>query len=215
VTRRWPIVAAAFMSMFTVFGVAYSFGAFFDPMAREFGTGRGATSAGFAITAFLYFTLGAVSGVVADRVGPRKVLLFGAAFMGAGLLLTSRAAAIWIGYLTYGVGVGVATACGYVPMVAAVGGWYQRGRALAIGVAVTGIGFGTLAAAPLAAVLIARYGWRQTYVIFGVSSFLILLTCAAFARRPPAARAPTTAATPPTAPSASRTTSIRPRTPPP
>ncbi len=175
------------MSMFTVFGVAYSFGAFFDPMAREFGTGRGATSAVFAITAFLYFSLGAVTGAIADRVGPRKVLLVGAAFMGAGLLLTSGASAIWIGYLTYGVGVGVATACGYVPMVAAVGGWYQRGRALAIGVAVTGIGFGTLAAAPLAALLIARYGWRQTYVIFGIASFLLLVACAAFARRPPAA----------------------------
>ncbi len=185
-TRRWPIVAAAFASMFTVFGVVYSFGAFFEPMAREFGTGRGVTSGVFAVTAFIYFSFGAVSGAVADRIGPRRVLVLGAAFIGGGLLLTSRVPAIWVGYLTYGVGVGVGTACGYVPMVAAVGGWYQRGRALAIGVAVTGIGFGTIAVAPLAAVLITRVGWRQTYVLFGIASCLILLVCAVFAPRPPA-----------------------------
>jgi hypothetical protein len=42
--RAWAVLAAAFGAMFTVFGVAYSFGVFFDPMAREFGSGRAATA---------------------------------------------------------------------------------------------------------------------------------------------------------------------------
>ncbi len=42
--QGWPLVAAAFAAMLTVFGVAYSFGAFFDSMAHEFGIGQGATS---------------------------------------------------------------------------------------------------------------------------------------------------------------------------
>src|ERR1700704_2328788 len=71
--RAWSAVAAAFMAMFTVFGVAYSFGAFFTSMAEEFHAGSGATSAVFSVTAFLYFSMGLVSGAVADRVGPRKV----------------------------------------------------------------------------------------------------------------------------------------------
>ena len=189
--RAWAVVAAAFVSMFTVFGVAYSFGAFFEPMAREFHAGSGATSAVFAITAFCYFTLGAVSGAVADRVGPRRVLLFGACVMGAGLALTAVSPAIWVGYFTYGLGVGIGTACGYVPMVAAVGGWFDHRRPLAIGVAVTGIGLGTLAVAPLAEVLILRLGWRLTYAVFGAASFLLLAGCATLAWRPPASsRAP-------------------------
>src|SRR5439155_3498872 len=92
-----------------------------------------------------------------------------------------------IGYLTYGLGVGIGTACGYVPMVAAVGGWFDRGRSLAIGVAVTGIGFGTLLVAPLAAALIKSLGWRPTYVVLGIASLVVLLACAALAERPPAA----------------------------
>jgi len=178
-------VAAAFGSMFTVFGIAYSFGAFFEPMAREFHTNRASTAAVFSITAFLYFGLGSVTGAIADRVGPRRVLAFGAVVIGAGLILTAYTPSIWLGYLSYGLGVGIGTACCYVPMVAAVGGWFTRGRSFAIGVAVTGIGFGTLLVAPLAAALIKGAGWRQTYLLFGVASLVVLLACAALAERPP------------------------------
>lgn len=177
--RGWLAVGAAFTAMFTVFGVAYSFGAFFEPMAAEFGAGRGATSAVFSITAFLYFTLGSVSGYAVDRVGPRRVLIVGATAMGVGLVLTSRVGSLWLGYLTYGVGVGIGVACGYVPMVATVSGWFERRRGAALGVAVAGIGLGTVLVAPLAAALIARHGWRTTYIVFGVASAVILAVCAA------------------------------------
>ncbi|MEP7104856.1 MAG: MFS transporter [Chloroflexota bacterium] len=179
-------MAAAFVSMFTLFGIAYSFGAFFEPMAREFHINRASTSAVFSITAFLYFGLGSVTGAIADRIGPRPVMVFAALVTSAGLVLTSFTSSIWLGYLSYGLGVGIGTACGYVPMVAAVGGWFTRGRSLAIGVAVTGIGFGTLLGAPLAAAVIRGLGWRQTYLLMGIASLVLLLGCAALAERPPA-----------------------------
>jgi MFS family permease len=170
--------------MALVFGVAYSFGAFFSPMAAEFHAGSGATSIFFSITAFLWFTLGIVSGSASDRFGTRWVVGVGAVVMGAGLVLTSFVHQLWLGYLTYGVGVGVGTACGYVPMVAVVGSWFDRRRGLAMGVAISGIGVGTLAGAPAATALIGLYGWRQTYLIFGVVSFLVLAVCGLLADRP-------------------------------
>jgi MFS family permease len=181
----WVTVAAAFVSMAVVFGVAYSFGAFFAPMAAEFSTGSGATSMVFAVTACCWFLLGSVSGRIADRVGPRPVLLVAAAALAAGLLLTSAVQQLWLGYLTYGLGVGIAVACGYVPVVAAVGGWFTRRRAVALAVAVAGIGVGTLLGAPLAAALISAYGWRQTHVVFGVAGSALLVVCALVVRRPP------------------------------
>lgn len=183
--RAWRAVVAGFASMFAVFGVAYSFGAFFEPMADELGSGRGATSLVFSITAFLWFLLGAVSGRAVDRFGPRPVLLTGAAVMGTGLLLTSRVDSIEVGYVTYGIGVGVGVACGYVPMVAVVGGWFERRRSAALGLAVAGIGLGTVVVAPLAAALIDRLGWRTTYVVFAVGSAALLVLAAALAERPP------------------------------
>ncbi len=183
--RGWVVVASAFISSFTVFGIAYSFGAFFDSMADEFDTGKGATALMFSITSAWYFGMGLVTGRATDRFGPRAVLITGALFLGVGLLATSRVDTIWLGYATYGVGAGTAIACGYVPMVATVGSWFVRRRTAAIGIAVAGIGAGTLTVAPLSEALISAHGWRTAYVVLGVFGTAALLAAAALARRPP------------------------------
>ncbi|RBY90241.1 MFS transporter [Blastococcus sp. TBT05-19] len=183
--RSWVVVAAAFAGMFVSFGILYSFGAFLGPMAEEFGSGRGATSSVFALTSLTYFGLGALSGAAVDRYGPRRVLAVGALALGAGLVATSLAAELWIGLLTYGLGVGIGVACAYVPMVAVVSGWFERRRTLAIGVAVTGVGLGTLAVAPLAAALVEELGWRRAHLVLGLAGAAVLAVCALVVERPP------------------------------
>jgi MFS family permease len=186
--RAWIVVAAAFLTTFTVFGVVYSFGAFFTSMADDFGTGKGATATMFSITTAWYFTFGMVTGRIADRIGPRPVLLAGAVALALGLLATSRVGSIWLGYLTYGVGVGTAVACAYVPMVAAVGGWFARRRTAALGVSVAGIGMGTLVMAPVSEWLIDQYGWRTADVLLAIGGTALLLVASVGARRPPFAK---------------------------
>ena len=183
--KGWVAVGFAFASMFICFGVVYSFGAFFNSMASEFKAGSSATSAVFSITTFIFLAGGIVSGMVADRIGARPVLIFGGITIGLGLYLTSLVHSLWVTYITFGVGVGVGVACGYVPMLAVVGAWFERRRAAALGVAVTGVGLGTLVATPLAAALISHFGWRQTYVIFGIVSVIGLTLCGVLTPRPP------------------------------
>jgi MFS family permease len=183
--RGWIVVASAFLSMFVVYGVVYSFGTFFDSMAQDFGTGKGATALMFSITTAWYFGLGLLSGKAADRFGPRPVLLVAAAALGVALILTSRVQSIWLGYITYGVGVGIAVACAYVPMVAAVGAWFIRRRTTALGVAVAGIGVGTLVVAPISERLIEAHGWRTSYVVLGIAGAALLLVASLGAWRPP------------------------------
>ena len=105
--KGWVAVGFAFASMFICFGVVYSFGAFFDSMASEFKAGSSATSAVFSITTFIFLTGGIVSGMVADRIGARPVLIFGGISLGLGLYLTSLVNSLWVTYITFGVGVGV------------------------------------------------------------------------------------------------------------
>lgn len=185
--RSWLVTLAAVTSMFTVFGVGYSFGAFFESMSEEFDTSSGQTALVFSLTISLSFIFGLFTGRWADRVGPRPVLLTAAASLAAGLLLTSITPSIWIGYLTYGLGVGFAIACGYVPMVAAVGGWFEKQRATAMGVAVAGIGLGTLVGSPLAAYLINATSWRTAYVIMAIGGAGLLALASLVAERGPAA----------------------------
>ncbi|MGH8429161.1 MAG: MFS transporter, partial [Solimonas sp.] len=71
----WWVVAGAFLCMMTGYAVAYSFAAFFGPLESEFGARRGETALVFSISAFLYFLLGFPAGLIADRTGPRPVVL--------------------------------------------------------------------------------------------------------------------------------------------
>jgi MFS family permease len=182
--RAWLIVAAAFLASFVVFGISYSFGVFFKPMAAELHADRTATSALFSITSFANYMLASVTGRLSDRFGPRLVVAVGALSMGLGLVLTAFIHQMWIGYLTYGIGVGVGAACAYVPTLALVGGWFSRRRNTALGLAAAGTGCGTLVVPPIAAALISRYGWRTTDIWFGIGAAVLLGACAIASDRP-------------------------------
>lgn len=181
----WLMAVTAFLTCFVIFGVVYSFGAFFRPMGTEFGANRAGTSAIFAITASIYSVLGLAGGNLHDRFGPRRVMLVGAFALGAGLLATARVHSLAAAYLTYGLGVGIGVGCTYVPALAVVGGWFERQRNTAMAVAVSGIGAGTLAVAPLAAAIIQRFGWRDAYALMGIASALLLAACALVAKPAP------------------------------
>ncbi len=183
--RAWLTVVAAFFASGVTLGIAYSFGAFFESMSEEFDAAKGATAVIFGVTTFLFFSLSIITGRMSDRFGPRVVLLLGAVGLFVGLVATSRVQSLGLGYVTYGAGVGVAAACGYVPMVSVVGGWFREQRAVAVGLAVAGIGVGTSVLSPLSAALIDRWGWRDTYVFFGVGGALLLLACVPLMDRPP------------------------------
>ena len=161
----WWVVAGAFLCMMTGYAVAYSFAAFFGALEAEFGARRGETSLVFSISAFLYFQLGFPAGLIADRTGPRPMVVGGLLLVAMGLAAASQATTLWQVYLGYGLGVGVGVGLSYVPSIAAVQRWFVRRRGTASGIAVAGIGVGTLLGAPLAHELIGALGWRQTYLV--------------------------------------------------
>jgi len=187
--RAWLIVVSAFFVAFVGFGVTYSFGVFLKPLGAAFGASHVAVSTIFSTLTVLSFFLAPLTGDLADHFGPLYVVGAGAILMGAGLLFTSRVHSFPMLCVTYGVFVGVAMACLYIPAVAAVGEWFKLHRDIALGIAISGIGCGTLVAAPLAAKLSLHFGWRSAFEIFGWASMVILLGCAALLSRPPVLRA--------------------------
>jgi MFS family permease len=182
------MVAAAFLASFVVFGVIYSFGVFLKPMAAEFDANAAGASAFFSITAAVFYASGAITGRLADRFEPRRIVAVGAAALGCGLCLTALANNVWLCYLIYGMGVGIGGACCYLPPLAAVGGWFARQRNMALGIAAAGTGCGTMVLPPVAAALIQHYGWRTTNIIFGIAAGIVLFGCAFLAVSPPIAR---------------------------
>ena len=75
----WVLVWASFTALAVIFGVAYSFAAFFESFAAQFKASRAEVSLVFGLSGLLYFVLGAFGGMLADRFRPRRVT-------GAGML---------------------------------------------------------------------------------------------------------------------------------
>jgi MFS family permease len=163
----WVVVAAAFTVMFVGFGCAYSFSAFLASLQQDFGASRGSVSLVFSLAGCLYFSLGIVSGPLADRWGSRRMAVAGMALTAMGLAFASMARSLTEVYVAYGLGVGLGVGCSYVPVVGAVQRWFVKRRGFASGIAVSGIGVGTLVVPPVATLVIEQLGWRSAYLLLG------------------------------------------------
>jgi len=183
--RAWLVVVAAFFTSAIAYGVSYAFGVFLKPLQATFGVSHATLSTLFSALSVLSYFLGPITGELSDKIGPRPVVASAAVLMGGGLLLSARVHSFPLLYLTFGVCIGAAVACSYIPSVAAVGEWFKVQRDMALGIAITGTGLGTLVGAPAAAKLIGRFGWRETLQVFGWISVIGLLACAALLLRPP------------------------------
>lgn len=160
----WYVVGAVFILLFAGFGTAYSFGVFFLTLSASFEASRAAVSAVFSYTVFLIFTTGAISGALADRVGPRRVVAAGVFAIVAGLGASAMARSITQVTWSFALGVGCGVGFVYVPAIGAVQRWFNRRRGFASGIAVMGIGLGTLLMPLLAGLLLAYLSWQQVFM---------------------------------------------------
>ena len=177
----WVAVWACFVALATIFGVSYSFAAFFTSLSEAFDARRADVSLVFGLSGLVYFVLGAGAGMLADRFGPRLVCSLGMLFIACGLIASSWATSMWAIYAASGVGIGVGIALVYTPAIACVQPWFTRRRGLAAGIASAGIGAGTVVVPLAATLLIAALQWRGAMqwlaagvLLFGLGSTLLL-----------------------------------------
>jgi len=183
----WVVVWAAFLNLAVIFGVAYSFAAFFESFASAFNAQRADVSLIFGLSGLIYFVLGAGAGMLADRYGPRAVCCAGMLCIAAALFATSYANSMMVVYLCYGVGVGIGIALVYTPAIACVQPWFSARRGLAAGIASAGIGAGTVALPLITAAAIAAFEWRDALRVIALGVLLVGIGAAWLLRRAPAA----------------------------
>jgi MFS family permease len=183
----WVVVGACFAALAVIFGIAYSFAAFFEPFAAEFGASRAQVSLVFGLSGLLYFVLGAFGGMLSDRYGPRRVTSAGMLCIAAALAGGSLAQSIGQLTLVYGIGLGVGIALVYTPAIGCVQPWFTRRRGLAAGIASAGIGAGTFGVPLLATAAIATWQWRGAMLALAVGVVVLGLAATLLLRRAPAA----------------------------
>lgn len=183
----WVVVWASFVCLTVIFGVAYSFAAFFASFAAEFDARRADVALVFGLSGLLYFVLGAGGGMLADRFGTRAVAIAGMVCIALGLAGASAAGSLATIYVTYGVGIGVGIALVYTPSIACVQPWFTQRRGLAAGIASAGIGAGTVAVPLLATAAIAALDWRSALRLLAVGVLVVGIGAAWWLRHAPPA----------------------------
>jgi MFS family permease len=162
------VVVGAGALLFGGFGTAYAVPVFFPALHRDLAIPLPHLTALFSSAGALYFSLGVMSGPLADRIGARIVAAIGCVVLAGGLVIMSRAGDEPVFDIAYLFGVGVGVGLCFVPTVGAVQVLCRENPAVAGAVAASGIGLGTFVLPSLAQLLIDHIGWRQTLLLLGV-----------------------------------------------
>ncbi|SEN81764.1 Predicted arabinose efflux permease, MFS family [Rhodospirillales bacterium URHD0017] len=185
----WVVASAALAILTIAYGAPLLSAVALKPIAAEFGTERAAPAAAGAFTLVGAAFGGIAAGWLSGWLGIRRIVLFGAAMIATGLVVSASGGLLHL-YVGHGVLMGLfGTSCIFSPVVTYVSRWFERSR----GAAVAMISSGQSLAGALWPVLfqtgITEFGWRWTMLVFGLFvGGAILVLAAIFLRPPPEAR---------------------------
>jgi MFS family permease len=184
------IVAALFVITYGLSTPLAAYGVFLPVLAETFGWSRGAISTALSVNLVLGGLAGVGLGVLADRYGPRLILVVTVTLAGGAFALVSTIGALWQLYVVVGVIGGVGMSTFYLLSAATVSRWFDERRGLALAFVLGGFNLGYISGGPLAASLIAAVGWRDAYALLGSGCAVITLLAALTVRLPRASEAP-------------------------
>ena len=183
-TRRWAIVLALFVVTFGISMPLAAYGVFLPIIAETFGWSRGALAGALSLSLILGGVAGYFVGRLADRHGPRVMMIITVALAGLGYGLVSSVSTLWQLYLLVGVLGGTGMSSFYLLSTSTVSHWFHDRRGLALALVLAGFNIGYMTAGPLAAWLIGVLGWRPAYAVIGFGCAAVSLSAATTVRLP-------------------------------
>ena len=183
-TRRWLIVGALFVVSYGISTPLAAYGVFLPVLAEHFGWSRGAISAALSVNLLVGGVAGFGVGALADRRGPRLLLVLTVVLAGTAFALVSVVTALWQLYLLIGILGGIGMSSFYLLSTATVTHWFDERRGLALALVLVGFNLGYISGGPLAAWLITNMGWRAAYCVLGGGCGLLSFCAAVTVRLP-------------------------------
>ncbi len=172
----WVVLGAVVVIMLLASGLRAVFGVFIKPMEATFGWDRASLSGAAALSLLLLGAVGPFVGWVADRWGPRRVILVSCGVLGAGTLLSSQVTSLWQIYITAGVLMAIGGGGIQMSTAATVAArWFESRRGFVLGILGGAMSAGQLIVIPLAMWLTLHYGWRRSFIWLGIALLAIAL----------------------------------------
>jgi len=189
--NRWVQLILGVLCMAIVGNCQYSWTLFVAPIQDKYHWAR--TSIQLAFTIFVFFEtwLVPVEGWLADKYGPRPVIIGGGVLVLIGWVSFSYAAtltALYIGSVITGLGAGAV----YGTAVGNAIKWFPDKRGLAAGATAAGFGGGSAVTVIPVAWMINTSGYEKTFFVFGITQGVLIFIIALFmprAKLPPGTKA--------------------------
>jgi MFS family permease len=181
----FKIAIAAFVIIFVVFGIRFSYGVFFIPMAQELGLNAATVSLAYSLSMVVEGIFNIITGGMTDKYGPRIVLMFSGIFIALGYFLMPLVQTTWQLFLFYSVIIGIGSGGIFVPLVVVVTHWFKARRSLMTGIVLSGIGLGMVVMAPVNTQLIQATSWKMTFLLTGILILVVCLVAAQFLKLDP------------------------------
>ncbi len=180
----WVVFVSAALIFLTGGTFFYGFSVLFNPFVNEFGWSRVSVSFAFSLRSEVGGIAAPVVGFLVDRVGPRRLMVFGVVAVAVGFFLLSRVESLWGFYGSVVViAIGMSASVGPVGMVA-VAHWFRRRRGRALAVMAMGAGSSGIMVVILAG-LVSAFGWRDALLIIAVVQLVVCVPLALSVRNRP------------------------------
>jgi MFS family permease len=182
----WVVASIALVAMLMAFGGAWITPVALKDIAAEMDGARQVPALGSALAWLCSGAGGILMGRIADRVGTRWTVIFGALMIGAGLSVSTLGLPwpLWVGH---GVFIGLFGLGGInAPMYVYVSRWFDRRRGSALALISSGTYLAGAVWPPIFEHAIAAFGWRQTMLWYALAEIGVIVPLAAwFFRNPP------------------------------
>lgn len=154
------------------------------PITAGLGTIRELTSLAAAFTWIGTGLGGILMGWLADRIGIRRTVVFGAVMIGLGLMVSAYGT-IWALYIGHGVLMGLlGNGAMFPPLLVYVSRWFEKRRGTALALIASGQYIAGMVWPSLFEMAIARYGWQATMIGYGIVTVVLIPPIALFFLQP-------------------------------
>ena len=187
---RLPVVFGACLTQFTIVGLLFSVGLFFDVLEEELGWSRTILSFSTSLAFLVMGLLAYFAGRLSDRYGPTVVLGTTGTLYGLGYVLIALVGEPWQIVAVFAIFLGLGLSTHDVVTLSTIARWFKGRRGMMTGVVKVGTATGQMVLPLLTALLMTAVGWRDAALLLGYAAAAILLIVAQLMRSPPQNRMP-------------------------
>lgn len=181
----WWVVFGAFCTLSITAGVSfYVMPVMIEPMMADTGWSLTRVSSGVTVWGLSAAILSPLLGMLIDRYGARRMMIFGNLFSFAATIALSHVTTVPQFYVVMAL-MPIGAMCNtFIPVGILVAHWFIKKRGIATGIAMLGLGIGGAVAPLLTNGLLESYTWRDTYSILAFGFLIALLPTIVFVRNP-------------------------------